>query len=1016
MAQTAQINIKVDSTQANNSVGNLNEQLNNSATASKTLKGQLRAVQEELARLDVGSKRFKELSIQAGQLKDQIKDAHDVISATAGSAVENLGTALSKTTQIGIAGFQGLLSIQALYGIESEELTSTLVKLNAVAGLADAVKTLGELPDTLTQIKASATAAAQAMGFMTVATEAETVATEAATVATEGLNTTMKANPIGLIIVGITALVGIYAALTSVLGKTTDNTKKLAEQKKRLNEEAKKQREFIGQEVGGYAQLVAVLSQTKNGTKERQVILENLNKTYGTHLKNIKDEQAFQKQLNQSVEDYIEFKTYEYAMMANEEKFKQFVAKKYEAQKQLSTATKAYNDELAKQSSITTTLTVLEINKLNDLKEKRDEATYSLTRIDNTLKYLQNQAKDTAKELSKFNIDLEYTKETTDKTTKSTDSLTDAFDRNKTARENLADITKFLAQQEAEYQKVLLEQGGDTLTTIISNIELEKEAKLVSLQEQFDAEKKLAQDIIDANQKLLIEKKKLTKEDIQNETDAKKQIELLEKELGEKTTEYTEIYNARKIKATNEYYDEFKKRQKEILEATLTRDEFKKFEIYLNQYTQAQMGYTGIIESSLLIPLAHLKTLNSTLKEANEANKTFASEEERLLDLRTKLYKNKGKVIIDSVEQIKKEFNLQGEVDDLLKNVIPQSAEMSKKLTEALQTRYDDLTKLEDKYYLDRLVALQVQLDNGLITQKEWNDAYEYAQEQHNDNLLELDIVYGKKSASELSRRQKERFDKTKDDLDKQLTLYQSYFNALSSTLSNFTSAYMANMDAITSNRMTQIEDVYNKDMESNEQALTNKSITQEEYDKKRKEIEFAQEQEQKSLRRREFFANKRLSMAQATIDGASAVLSTFAGTPGGIIIKTIAASLAGLFAAAQIVAIEQTQFTGAKGGVVPQNGKSSNMDSVPSMLAPGEAVINSNSSSLFPELLNLINMAGGGKNLLPNGAINSPTNTPNAFPQNNMGMSAPIRAYVVESDITSSQDRVNRIKRTSEF
>lgn len=70
-------------------------------------------------------------------------------------------------------------------------------------------------------------------------------------------------------------------------------------------------------------------------------------------------------------------------------------------------------------------------------------------------------------------------------------------------------------------------------------------------------------------------------------------------------------------------------------------------------------------------------------------------------------------------------------------------------------------------------------------------------------------------------------------------------------------------------------------------------------------------EESQKKRAKRQFEIKKALDMAEAAIDGTKAVLSTFANTPGGIIIKTAAASAAGIFAAAKIAAIGSAKFEG---------------------------------------------------------------------------------------------------------
>jgi hypothetical protein len=135
---------------------------------------------------------------------------------------------------------------------------------------------------------------------------------------------------------------------------------------------------------------------------------------------------------------------------------------------------------------------------------------------------------------------------------------------------------------------------------------------------------------------------------------------------------------------------------------------------------------------------------------------------------------------------------------------------------------------------------------------------------------------------------------------------------------------------------------------------------------------------EDKKRQKRAFNIKKAANIASATMDGYNAVLSTFADTKGGVILKSIAATLAGGFAALQIAGIAKTQFDGgesASGGFnapTPSGG------------------------------------TGGGSVQAPNFNVvgNSGMNQLAQIQQQ------PIQAYVVSGEVTSAQalDR-NRIK-----
>ena len=115
------------------------------------------------------------------------------------------------------------------------------------------------------------------------------------------------------------------------------------------------------------------------------------------------------------------------------------------------------------------------------------------------------------------------------------------------------------------------------------------------------------------------------------------------------------------------------------------------------------------------------------------------------------------------------------------------------------------------------------------------------------------------------------------------------------------------------------------------------------------------------------FNIKKVADIASATMDGYKAVLSTYAGTPGGPVIKGIAAGISGAFAALQIANIAKAKFD--------DGGDSSDMTSAPGSVG-GET-----SAPSF--------------NIVGDSGIND---------LEGLGQPAPIQAYVTSQDVTSAQ------------
>lgn len=190
--------------------GNAADQIDKASKSTQSLRQELKSLTLELQGLEPGSQRFTELTQRAGELKDQISDTNAVIEATAGAPLENLGKGLSGVAQIGVRGFQGIMSAQALLGGESKALQATMVKLQAVAGLADAITSLGGLKDQITNIKA---------GFGSFFT--------AAKAGLQGIKGAVAATGIGLLLVAVVTLATYWEDIKGLVSGVSSEQAKL---------------------------------------------------------------------------------------------------------------------------------------------------------------------------------------------------------------------------------------------------------------------------------------------------------------------------------------------------------------------------------------------------------------------------------------------------------------------------------------------------------------------------------------------------------------------------------------------------------------------------------------------------------------------------------------------------------------------------------------------------------------------------------------------------------------------
>jgi hypothetical protein len=348
------------------------------------------ALQELNAKIDSGTMSYRELSkaikqyqtiaLQAGEdsaigkdaidkaaaLKDRLGDLSNRTKLLSSDTVK-LDTAMA-AIGAGAGAFQAVEGAIALAGGASEDLQKALVKLQAVQMVANGVQQVAnalnkdailgiQLRNGIEKIKTlfisqntAATAANTiAAGTNTTATVAQTTATNAANVATKGLNASMLLNPYVLVAAGVAALVYAFS-------KYLDSSDKAAKLEEKRNKEIQKQVELLGplqnkmqDEIGSFRAMVGMLSQTNAGSKERSALISEINSKYGTTLKNLSDEKAFQDQLNNSVINFIALQKARYKVEASGEQLKVLFKEEILLEKQLETEKKLAEKEKERQ-------------------------------------------------------------------------------------------------------------------------------------------------------------------------------------------------------------------------------------------------------------------------------------------------------------------------------------------------------------------------------------------------------------------------------------------------------------------------------------------------------------------------------------------------------------------------------------------------------------------------------------------------------------------------------------------
>jgi hypothetical protein len=122
-----------------------------------------------------------------------------------------------------------------------------------------------------------------------------------------------------LLSVGVTLLtvygadiIDFFSSLAGGNKEAEEQIKKRAEAERKANEETVKSSKAIADESDELLGSIYALKVSNKNSEERKKIISDINKQYGTTLKNLSDERAFQAQLNLVVAEYIALKEAEF--------------------------------------------------------------------------------------------------------------------------------------------------------------------------------------------------------------------------------------------------------------------------------------------------------------------------------------------------------------------------------------------------------------------------------------------------------------------------------------------------------------------------------------------------------------------------------------------------------------------------------------------------------------------------------------------------------------------------------
>lgn len=129
------------------------ENLGKSKNIITELKKQIKEYTTAAHEAGEGTAAFTKNLEKAGKLKDQLNDLNAAVQSLNGNMGENLSRAAGESISIVAKGYEGLIGLQSLAGVKNEEFEQTILKLQSLNAIANIAQEFGGLSDKITEIK-----------------------------------------------------------------------------------------------------------------------------------------------------------------------------------------------------------------------------------------------------------------------------------------------------------------------------------------------------------------------------------------------------------------------------------------------------------------------------------------------------------------------------------------------------------------------------------------------------------------------------------------------------------------------------------------------------------------------------------------------------------------------------------------------------------------------------------------------------------------------------------------------
>ena len=411
------------------------------------------------------------------------------------------------------------------------------------------------------------------------------------------------------------------------------------------------------------------------------------------------------------------------------------------------------------------------------------------------------------------------------------------------------------------------EQDANNTSVEVSNRLREQQNKL------FDAELRLKKALGASDKELLVLQLNKAKADLKSiENDIVVQTKKLAAKLGEE--EYLRKLQTRKLSGSGlSVIDKGEK----VLPLSVEIENAKK-----------RIKVTTDYQAKLINAKASIAEFENQLKALNNTSKTNIDVTSRMTQELDKAASIGLTLLREQLEELKKAFDAVVDKEVQAGNSLANNPdiEVARFKVKALEQQIRDLEETLNR------VGTEVKIETKTISQKDLENSVKDAKEQLRNKAIDSLQLKGKVEIEVDNKILKESLrngnilgvsrDEYKSELDYRIASAEAFFQkiaSISSQVSQLTAQFRNN---IAEAEFQKYESLKNKGL-----------ISERNYQRQVARIKNEQAKKQ-----------RRAELVQAAINVPIAILGAFAQTPGGIIVKSIAASVAGIFAGVQLAAI----------------------------------------------------------------------------------------------------------------